>query len=530
MATLRQEFGRRTEALPCAGPVWGSDRRPSDGSEGIVAKCRIGFVGAGGVAARHARTLAGFPQVRLVSVTDLDDGRAHRFAHEYGVRAVPDVGALLETGLDAVFVCVPPFAHGPMEEAIAAAGVALFVEKPLALDCEVAERIAEAVATTRVVTAVGHHWRYSTAVQRAQRLLAGRQVRLATGVWLDKAPPVGWWSYRSCSGGQIIEQAVHVLDLARLLVGEVEEVYALGEKPPPDESGGDVDCATAVALRFAGGAVGTLAATCRLTWKQRAGLDLYADGLALALTENGLEVRDGGGALRIDVDPDEAKQASDRAFVHAVLGDGDEVRVPYHEALRTHRLACAVARSAAQHGPVRLVEGEADDGGDPGAAEPDIPSGRPRQAAVGGGGYRHRRAFRRRRPDHRDGWSAGVAVGPDRAGIPGGTPHPAGLGGAAAGMAATFGTPIAAVFLPIELLVFEFSTRAFVPLVIASTIATGMHNLIVGVGPLFAVPRHDYTGLEKLPLFALLGLGCGLLAVLIVKGCSASSRGTRRFP
>lgn len=323
-----------------------------------MAKCRIGFVGAGNVAARHARTLAGFAQARLVSVTDPDDTRGRRFADEYGLRVVPDLGALLESGLDAVYVCVPPFAHGPVEEAIAAAGLALFVEKPLALNCEVAERVSEALSRAGVVTAVGHHWRYSTAVQRSQRLLTGRQVRLVAGVWLDKVPPVRWWSQRGCSGGQIVEQAVHVLDLARLLVGEVEEVYALGEEAPPDEMGSDVDCATAVTLRFAGGAVGTLATTCRLAWKHRAGLDIYADGLALALTEDGLEVRDGtDGALRHVVDPDEAKTASDRAFVHAVLGD-DDVRVPYDEALRTHRLACAVARSAAEHRPVRLVAGE----------------------------------------------------------------------------------------------------------------------------------------------------------------------------
>ncbi|MFN2557129.1 MAG: Gfo/Idh/MocA family oxidoreductase [Nitriliruptorales bacterium] len=157
-------------------------------------------------------------------------------------------------------------------------------------------------------------------------------------------------------------EAVHVLDLARLLVGEVEEVYALAEAAPPDGSGSDVDCATAVTLRFAGGAVGTLAATCRLPWKHRAGLDVYADGLALALSEDGLEVRDSKEGLVCEkVDPDEAKRASDRAFVNAVLGIGDDIRVPYDEALRTHRLACAVAHSAARHRPVRLSAGETHD-------------------------------------------------------------------------------------------------------------------------------------------------------------------------
>src|ERR1041385_2540519 len=71
--------------------------------------------------------------------------------------------------------------------------------------------------------------------------------------------------------------------------------------------------------------------------------------------------------------------------------------------------------------------------------------------------------------------------------------------GAAAGMAATFGTPLAAVILAIELLLFEFTTRAFIPLVVSASVAAGLHSVFFGVGPLFAVPHHGYEGLLKLP-------------------------------
>src|SRR2546421_8950079 len=90
--------------------------------------------------------------------------------------------------------------------------------------------------------------------------------------------------------------------------------------------------------------------------------------------------------------------------------------------------------------------------------------------------------------------------------------------GAAAGMAATFGTPLAAVVLAIELLLFEFSTRAFIPLVVASALAGGVHSAIFGTGPLFAVPHHSYAGLDRLGLYAVLGLACGLLAVVVSRG------------
>jgi H+/Cl- antiporter ClcA/predicted transcriptional regulator len=102
--------------------------------------------------------------------------------------------------------------------------------------------------------------------------------------------------------------------------------------------------------------------------------------------------------------------------------------------------------------------------------------------------------------------------------------------GAAAGMSATFGAPLAAVVLAIELLLFEFSHRSFVPLVIASSVAGAMHALLFSPGPLFVVPQHNYAGLSTLPLFGLVGIACGLLAVLICKGLYVIEGGFRRLP
>jgi H+/Cl- antiporter ClcA/CBS domain-containing protein len=102
--------------------------------------------------------------------------------------------------------------------------------------------------------------------------------------------------------------------------------------------------------------------------------------------------------------------------------------------------------------------------------------------------------------------------------------------GAAAGMAATFGTPLAAVVLVIELLLFELSARAFVPLVVSSALAGGVHSAIFGSGPLFAVPPHHYHGLDKLPLYAILGVVSGLVAVVVTKGLFLVEAGYRRLP
>ncbi|SCL22130.1 Predicted dehydrogenase [Micromonospora pallida] len=308
--------------------------------------CRVGLVGAGGVAQRHAEVLSGFEDVELVGVTDVAHDAAADLAGRYGGQVFPDVGELLATAPDAVYVCVPPFAHGPVEEAVIDAGVPMFVEKPVAIDLDTAERIAERVARRGLLTAVGHHWRYLYVVEQARELLADRPVRLVSGSWLDKVPPVAWWTRRDRSGGPVVEQAAHVLDLIRVLVGEITEVTAYGDGTPPPVDGADIDSVTVAAARFANGAVGTLTAACVLGWKHRAGLEIVADGLALTLAEDGLVVCDADGQHRYDADPDGARVAVDRAFVDAVRGVGDDVRVPYAEALGTQRLACAVAESA----------------------------------------------------------------------------------------------------------------------------------------------------------------------------------------
>ena len=73
--------------------------------------------------------------------------------------------------LDAVFICIPPFAHGDVESAVIAAGLPFFVEKPLSLDIAAAERVARQLQQRSLVTGVGYHWRYLDTVEEARGLL-----------------------------------------------------------------------------------------------------------------------------------------------------------------------------------------------------------------------------------------------------------------------------------------------------------------------------------------------------------------------
>jgi predicted dehydrogenase len=311
-------------------------------------RARIGLIGAGSVAARHARVLSGFPDAEVVAVADPAPGRAGALARAVGARAYEDHEALLDRErLDAAYVCVPPFAHGPAEHAVLRRDLPLFVEKPVGLDLAVAEGIAREVERRGVPTATGYHWRGLDTVERAREELACRPARLVAVHWLDAVPPVAWWARRDRSGGQVVEQATHVLDLARVLAGEVASVHAAAARSAPATPEADVDDVTVGVLRFASGALGTLAASCLLPAKRRAGVEVVADGLALWVDEAGLEVVRGGErtALGARVDP---RERVDRDFLDAVHGRPGAVRAPYAEALRTHRVAVALARSAAE--------------------------------------------------------------------------------------------------------------------------------------------------------------------------------------
>jgi len=313
---------------------------------------RVGLVGAGGVGARHARTLAGFDDVDLVGICDPVAASAEALAGVVDARHVPDLPRLLALGLDAVWVCVPPFAHGELELSVVRAGLPLFVEKPLAADLSVAEHVAAAVAAAGLPTATGYHWRHLDTVARARSALAGTAVRLVDARWWSTTPPPAWWSRRDRSGGQVIEQATHLLDLVRLLAGEVVEV--VGASAPSSASGRDVFDAGAAVLRLASGAVGTVSVSCVLPALAAAGLDVVADGIVVELTETSLRVRTRDGEVRAEPEVD-ARRAVDRAFVDLLSGGSASPGiVDVAEALRTHRLAWAVSEAARTGTAVRV--------------------------------------------------------------------------------------------------------------------------------------------------------------------------------
>ena len=323
---------------------------------------RVACVGTGFIAGRHLQGLGARADVEVVAVADADLSRARAVADGLGARAYDDGLVLLEREeLDAVWLCVPPVAHGPLEEACVERRLPFFVEKPLAVDLDTALAVAERVRRAQLLTAVGYHWRHLDVVAQAAALLRDRPAQLVTGAWLDRTPPVGWWSQRDQGGGQVLEQTTHLLDLARVLAGEVDSVTAHESRVDRAAfAGATVPTASASVLRFRDGALGTVSSSCLLDRRHRVVLHVVAEGLAVEVVERSLvdhELRvvtaDGEQVVQSDQDP---IAAEDDDFLAALRG-GPPPRVPYDEALRTHRLAWALDRSAQQGCTVQLGEG-----------------------------------------------------------------------------------------------------------------------------------------------------------------------------
>jgi len=324
---------------------------------------RVAVIGAGGIATRHIANLAWFPGVRLVGVADpiieAAEAQARRVA---GTRVFADWRGMLDVvAAEALLICVPPFAHGEPELAAVERGLPFFVEKPIATDLATAERIAQAVATRDLVTAVGYHWRYLDTVERAAEMLADNPAHLAIGYWWDATPPRAWWLRQATSGGQIVEQTTHIFDLARHLVGEATVVNTIVRHAPgrqhafPDVDVADASLASVV---FDSGAIGTFASTHLLRWPHRIGLHLVSEGMAIELSESELMIDVGQGRpiTRPSRDPFLAEL---RDFLAAATGGENRIRAPFAEAMRTQRLTVAATVAAtADLGPGAQTESE----------------------------------------------------------------------------------------------------------------------------------------------------------------------------
>jgi predicted dehydrogenase/glycosyltransferase involved in cell wall biosynthesis/threonine dehydrogenase-like Zn-dependent dehydrogenase len=321
----------------------------------MMTRTRVGFVGVGGIAQRHLDILTDFEDVELVAFADPDVARADAAASRFGAKSYGSHRDMLEgEKIDAVYICIPPFAHGDVEFDLLARNIPFFVEKPVTRDLALAEKISAKIAETGLITGVGYHWRYLDVVEQARELLRDNPAQLISGYWLDSTPPPMWWWKEEQSGGQIVEQTTHLLDLARFLIGEVVEVYGrAGHKEREGYPGLDVPTVTTASLTFETGVLANISSTCLLGWSHRVGLHIFADKLAIELNDHEIMV-DVGRGRPVRVAEGDPVWREDRDFIDAVRGGPNNIRCPYADAIVTHRLALAVTSSIKIGESVRL--------------------------------------------------------------------------------------------------------------------------------------------------------------------------------
>jgi predicted dehydrogenase len=229
-----------------------------------AAAVRVGFLGAGFIAAAHARSLrqAEAPVV-WAGVHDPDHARAESFAARTGAVVCDSEDEVIE-GCDAVYVCTWTSEHLRLVEAAAGRGRAVFCEKPLATDLTDARRMTKAVADAGVVNQVGLVLRRSPGFQLVRDLVRDPASGRVMAVMFrdDQYLPVQgiyastWRGDAARAGaGVLIEHSIHDVDLLERLIGPVDSVTA---RSAAFHDLAGIEDAVAATLHFGGGAVGSL--------------------------------------------------------------------------------------------------------------------------------------------------------------------------------------------------------------------------------------------------------------------------------
>ena len=224
----------------------------------------IGFIGVGGVAQAHMHNLQKIKGATIGAVCDIDGERAQKAADTYGAECYSDYRAMLKTEtLDAVYVCVTPSAHGSIELDLAKAGIPFYAEKPVGMDLNTSAKVIEAIEKSGVINCVGYHWRYRAGVQAVRRWMEKHPVSLVEGWWYGGFVGAPWWRRMEQSGGQLVEQTTHIVDMARYLAGEIHTVYAHGTTGAmSDVENYNIHDASICMLHFDSGAVGQITSGC----------------------------------------------------------------------------------------------------------------------------------------------------------------------------------------------------------------------------------------------------------------------------
>lgn len=190
---------------------------------------RIAIVGAGWQGQGLLSNLRNIPDVEIVGACDLSPEVLVKVSSKFSVPGFEDfVHMLEETKPHAVLICTHPSVRLQFVTEAAQRGIHCFIEKPPAKDLESAGQILDVIKKHGILNSVGFMFRYSQAVSKARELIAGRRVALVRSCMLDglavrEGTPL-WFFDKSRSGGPIFDQAIHIFDVSRYLLGDIQAV------------------------------------------------------------------------------------------------------------------------------------------------------------------------------------------------------------------------------------------------------------------------------------------------------------------
>ncbi len=328
---------------------------------------RTAILGCGHFAARHADILVNLPDIELVAFCNHTPEKAEQYNRQYAAgkgEVFTDHQAMFDhMDLDLVYINLPPFAHTDQVMAAAAHGVHVFIEKPIALQSAQAWRMVEAVETAGVKSQVGFMFRFGAAVEHLKQALASGEAGAPTmmlGRYFCNSLHSWWWRQRDKAGGQIVEQAIHLFDVMRYLLGEPRTVYAtwanLLHRDVPDYTVEDV---SSTVVTFANGAIGTIAATntaipgrwLESYWvvTQRLTAEFQNSNHATFVWT------DRPGEVSLSVAAQTNTYLNETLDLLAAIRDDRPTRTPMREGALSLDLVLAAARSAEAGQPVALV-------------------------------------------------------------------------------------------------------------------------------------------------------------------------------
>ena len=261
---------------------------------------------------------------------------------------------MTSVSFDLLYICVPPYVLTDQPARAASKGIHVFMEKPIGLDLEVAARMVAELEKSGVVTQVGYHFRFGSAVKRVHELMASGQAGrpcLFQALYSCNSLHTSWWRDVTKSGGQIMEQIIHYYDLALHLFGDVKVASAaMANVCHRNVPGYTVEDNSACMLVFENSATGVIAASnCGEPGKWGGPVTLICENIVATIetpTHGLILHKTPAGVVEERIDgSDNPYLEEDRAFLQAVRA-GTPSPVPAREGLKTLQLTFAAVRSA----------------------------------------------------------------------------------------------------------------------------------------------------------------------------------------